>query len=75
MQSFIYNDQGQVTKFTGGYVVDKELGTSGGLGGLFGIKYATGRPFPFREGKAWKPSFGFRLFSFIGSIVAKLSKK
>ncbi len=72
--SFTFNEAGQVKKFTGGYVLDKTIGNSGGLGGVFGIKYATGKPFFFREAKEFRPSLGLRLFNFLGSIVSKFAK-
>jgi hypothetical protein len=73
--SLTFNEDGKVTKFTGGYVMDKEIGNSGGLGGIFGIKYAVGNPFPFREAKPWTPSLGFRMFNFVGSIIQKFQKQ
>merc|ERR1712203_1119851 len=40
--SLTFNEVGEVTKFTIGYVMDKEIGTSGGLGGIFGVLYSIG---------------------------------
>lgn len=40
---------GLVTKYTIGYVVDREVGNTGGLGGLYGLLYAIGRGLPFPE--------------------------
>ena len=40
--SLTFNEQGEVTQLTVGYVMDKQLGNTGGLGGVFGIFYALG---------------------------------
>jgi hypothetical protein len=45
---------GLVTKYTIGYVVDREVGNTGGLGGLYGLLYAIGRGLPFPEAQPWK---------------------
>jgi len=47
---------GEITKFTIGYVLDKETGNTGGLGGVFGLFYAIGRGLPFPEAQPWKAS-------------------
>merc|ERR1712029_1074696 len=54
--SVTFNKKGEVTKFTIGYVMDKETGNTGGLGGIFGLFYAIGYPLPFPEAMPWKPS-------------------
>ena len=64
-----------VTKFTIGAVMDRSVGNTGGLGGLFGPLYAIGKGLPFREARPWKPSKGYRAFMFISKIAAKLQKK
>ena len=73
--SFTFDEFGKVTKFTGGYVMDKTLGNTGGLGGVFGLFYGIGKPLPFPEAKPWKPSLQFRFFSFLGQLAAYFSKK
>jgi len=55
-QSATFNERGEITKFTIGYVLDKETGNTGGLGGVFGILYAIGRGLPFPEAQPWKAS-------------------
>lgn len=65
--SFTFDDQGKVRKLTAGYVVDRHVGNSGGLGALFGILYAVGKPFPFPEAKPYQKSWQFRLFEWFGS--------
>jgi len=61
--SMIFNEQGQVTQQTIGYVMDKTLGNTGGLGGVFGIFYAIGSPLPFPEAKPAGLSFRYRAFN------------
>uniref|UniRef100_A0A7S0SP81 Uncharacterized protein n=1 Tax=Mantoniella antarctica TaxID=81844 RepID=A0A7S0SP81_9CHLO len=73
--SLLFNKQGEVTQFTVGYVMDKQIGNSGGLGGVFGILYAVGSPLPFPEGKPWSKSIGYNIFSLVDALrkmVAKL---
>ena len=49
-------EKGEITKFTIGYVLDKETGNTGGLGGVFGLFYACGVGLPFPEAQPWQPS-------------------
>eukprot|EP00242_Pyramimonas_sp_CCMP2087_P018397 CAMPEP_0198202042 /NCGR_PEP_ID=MMETSP1445-20131203/5100_1 /TAXON_ID=36898 /ORGANISM="Pyramimonas sp., Strain CCMP2087" /LENGTH=285 /DNA_ID=CAMNT_0043872755 /DNA_START=128 /DNA_END=985 /DNA_ORIENTATION=- len=62
-QSVTFNERGEVTKYTIGYVLDKQVGNTGGLGGVFGIFHAIGYGLPFPEGQPWQPSpvYGFFL--------------
>eukprot|EP00622_Pseudochattonella_farcimen_P002547 FR737492.1.p1 GENE.FR737492.1~~FR737492.1.p1 ORF type:complete len:242 (+),score=26.67 FR737492.1:94-726(+) len=55
-QSATFNEKGEITKFTIGYVLDKETGNTGGLGGVFGLFYAIGKGLPFPEAQPYKPS-------------------
>ena len=71
--SLTFNEKGKVTKYTGGYVMDKQVGNSGGLGGVFGPLYAIGKGLPFPEARPWSPSLQYRLFNFVGSLATKLS--
>lgn len=73
--SLTFNKEGKVTLYTGGYVMDKLVGNSGGLGGVFGILYALGKPLPFPEARPWKKSWQFSAFSFVGNIASKFAKK
>jgi len=59
VMSMSFNEKGQVTKLTGGYVVDKDIGNTGGLGGVFGIMHAIGKTLPFREAQPYKPSWRY----------------
>ena len=48
--SFSFNEKGQVYKMTGGYCVDRTVGDTKGLGGLFGVLEALGvNKIPMRE--------------------------
>ena len=73
--SVVWNADGKVERFTVGVCMDRGRGDSGGLGGLFGIMYAVGRPFPFREANPWKKSFRFKLFDLVGSLTQRASRK
>jgi len=39
----IDHDTGLITKYTIGYVTDRNVGNTGGLGGLYGIVFALGK--------------------------------
>ena len=54
--SITFNEKGEVQKFTIGYVMDKETGNTGGLGGVFGLFYAIGYALPFPEAQPYSPS-------------------
>lgn len=66
VNSLTFNEDGKVTKYTGGYITDRTIGNTGGLGGIFGILYAIGRPLPFPEARPYRKSWQFRTFSFFG---------
>jgi len=73
--SFTFNRSGECTKMTGGYPVDRSVGNTGGLGGVFGLVYAVGGSLPFPEGKPWVPSFRWEVFTHHFPALAKLGKK
>jgi len=54
--SVTFNERGEITKLTIGYVLDKETGNTGGLGGVFGLLYALGYGLPFPEAQPYQPS-------------------
>jgi len=59
-----FDEHGKCYKFTGGYVVDRSVGDTSGLGGIFGI--LTGLDLvslPFPEGRPWKPSMMWEAFT------------
>ncbi len=68
----IDHSTGLITKYTIGYVVDRNVGNTGGLGGLYGILYALGRPLPFPEAQPWKKSFQYDLVQKVGGLLRKL---
>lgn len=61
--SMSFTTEGLCYKFTGGYSVDRTVGNTGGLGGLFGILHALGNTLPFPEGQPWKPSVAMEAFT------------
>ena len=73
--SLTFNEDGLVTKYTIGYVMDREVGNTGGLGGLYGIMYAIGKPLPFPEAQPWQMSKRYRAFNALGNLMSKLMKK
>jgi len=73
MSSCKFNKEGQVTHLTAGYVLDRAEGNTGGLGGVFGILYAIGKPLPFPEAMPWKKSWQYKFFGFLGPFLQKLS--
>ena len=73
--SLSFDDAGKVTKYTIGHVMDRTVGNTGGMGGIFGPLYAIGKPLPFPEAKPYSPSLRFRLFNFLGSLAQKFSKE
>ena len=57
--SLTFNEAGLVIKYTIGYIMDRSAGNTGGLGGLYGVLYAIGKPLPFPEARPWKMSKRF----------------
>ncbi len=51
--SYTFNDKLLVTSFTGGYVMDRRVGNTGGMGALFGILHAIGAPVPRPGSLMW----------------------
>lgn len=73
--SIKFNEEGLVVKYTIGHVMERSIGNTGGLGGIFGPAYAIGKPLPFPEAQPWKPSKRYRMLQLIGRLVAKLNQK
>lgn len=73
--SIRFNQNGLVDQYTIGYVMDRRVGNTGGLGGIYGILYAVGKPFPFPEANPHKPSLRMRLFNKLGALLAQQSAK
>eukprot|EP00186_Timspurckia_oligopyrenoides_P005034 CAMPEP_0182441792 /NCGR_PEP_ID=MMETSP1172-20130603/791_1 /TAXON_ID=708627 /ORGANISM="Timspurckia oligopyrenoides, Strain CCMP3278" /LENGTH=196 /DNA_ID=CAMNT_0024636327 /DNA_START=234 /DNA_END=824 /DNA_ORIENTATION=- len=58
--SLLFDENGKCYTLTAGYTMDKRIGNTDGLGALFGILKAIGKPFPVREAQAlYVPSCGF----------------
>ena len=71
--SLTFDEQGLVTKYTIGVVMDRQVGNTGGLGGLYGILYAIGKPLPFPEAQPWQMSKRYRLFQAIGNLASRMA--
>lgn len=71
--SVTFNAAGKVVKFTIGHVMDKSVGNTGGLGGLFGPMYAVGKGLPFPEAQPAKLSKRYRTFMLYGEMMNKLN--
>lgn len=71
--SMTINEQGLISRYTIGYVVDRNVGNTGGLGGLYGILYAIGRGLPFPEAQPWSPSPPYIAFQKIGQFLGGLA--
>merc|ERR1740139_1991810 len=67
----IDHSTGLISKYTIGYVVNRTVGNTGGLGGLYGILYALGRPLPFPEANPWQKSFQYDIFQKLGGLIDK----
>lgn len=68
-QSMLFNEQGQCYTLTVGYAMDKRIGNTEGLGGVFGIVKAVGKALPFPEGqRLYTPSLRFEAFERISKI-------
>lgn len=63
--SVSFNDEGLVTKLTGGYVVDYRDGETGAAGAMFAVGKSVGAPMP----RAWPPG---KLLKFLNWVGAKM---
>ena len=75
MYSFLFDRDGLISELTVGYPVDRRQGSTGGLGGMFGVFYGIGQPLPFPEGKPYQLSRRFRLFTKLGRLAGRLTKQ
>ena len=71
--SMLFNDRGECTQLTVGYVMDKQIGNTGGLGGV-GILYAIGYGLPFPEAQPWQKSVQYDLFQKVSGLTSELQK-
>mmetsp|Transcript_63511 Transcript_63511/g.143369 ORF Transcript_63511/g.143369 Transcript_63511/m.143369 type:complete len:288 (+) Transcript_63511:93-956(+) len=68
-QSMLFNEAGQCYTLTVGYAMDKRIGNTEGLGGVFGILKAVGKALPFTEGqRLYTPSLRFEAFERIAKV-------
>jgi hypothetical protein len=67
-----FDPDGKINQYTIGAVMDRRIGNTGGLGGVYGIAYAMGKPLPFREAMPWKPSLRYRLFQKLGTLIQRV---
>lgn len=62
--SLKFDADGKCTQLTAGYVLDKTIGNTGGLGGVFGIIYAVApNLLPFPEAQPWEKSWQYSFFT------------
>merc|ERR1719231_2242581 len=73
--SIKFNESGLVLKYTIGHVMERSMGNTGGLGGIFGPAYAIGKPLPFPEARPWKPSKRYRLLQAVGRLLTFLNER
>lgn len=71
--SVTFNEEGLVSKYTIGYVMDREVGNTGGLGGVYGLIYGI---YPnllmFPEAQPWSPSPQYQFFQFTTGGAGKV---
>ena len=72
--SMLFNSAGEATQLTVGYVMDRQLGNTGGLGGVFGILYAIGYGLPFPEAQPWQKSIQYDLFQKVSGMISPIQK-
>jgi predicted ester cyclase len=73
--SLTFNEAGQVTLFNVGYVIDRTVGNTGGLGGAFGFFWGTGNPLPFPECRPFRPSLQMRIINLLPKLLNLLPSK
>ena len=72
--SIKFNAEGLAVKYTIGHVMERSIGNTGGLGGIFGPAYAIGKPLPFPEAQPWKMSMRYWLFQALGNLASRVAK-
>jgi hypothetical protein len=55
--------------------MERSMGNTGGLGGIFGPAYAIGKPLPFPEAQPYKPSRRYQFVQLIGNFAGKMKKR
>jgi len=67
--SMLFDESGKCYTLTVGYVMDRRIGNTGGMGGLFGPLFAVGHALPFKEGQPWQPSLRLQMFDRINAMA------
>ena len=67
-----FNEAGQLTLFNVGYVIDRTVGNTGGLGGAFGFFWATDNALPFPECQPFQPSLQMRSLGLLQKLLKLL---
>merc|ERR1719161_167201 len=73
--SLKFNAEGLAVKYTIGHVMERSMGNTGGLGGIFGPAYAIGKPLPFPEARPWKPSKRYKALMLVGRLLTWLNDR
>jgi hypothetical protein len=72
--SLTFNEEGKVIMYTGGYVMDRTIGNSGGVGGMFGLMVGIGKPLPFPEAQPYSRSWQFSTLILINRLTQFVTK-
>lgn len=68
-QSMLFNEKGECYTLTVGYTMDKRIGNTEGLGGVFGILKAIGQGLPFPEAqRLYNPSLRYEAFERVAKV-------
>lgn len=69
-QSMLFDERGKCYTLTVGYCMDKRVGNTNGLGGVFAFLKAVGKPLPFPEGRAlYNPSLRYEAVEHVAKAV------
>ena len=72
-QSMLFDESGRVYTLTVGYCMDKRIGNTEGLGGVFALLKGIGKPLPFPEAqRLYTPSLRFEAFERIAKVGESL---
>ena len=72
-QSMLFDEDGRVYTLTVGYCMDKRIGNTEGLGGVFALLKGIGKPLPFPEAqRLYTPSLRFEAFERIAKVGESL---
>jgi len=72
-QSMLFDTEGKVYTLTVGYCMDKRIGNTEGLGGVFALLKGIGKPLPFPEAqRLYTPSLRFESFERVAKAAEAL---